>query len=302
MSVVVLYNPVAGAGKSLQRAETVVQAIHHAGLLAELLATQRDATTSWLDDHLEGASALVVVGGDGAIRLAAPSASRTQTPIYHFPGGTENLFAREFGMNDDPRRLITALRDGKITSVDLAKANGEVFVLMASIGYDAEVVHDLAGRRGASISRWSYVGPMIRQFVRWRPPEVRLEIDGESVVAGTGFVIVANCRQYGWRLDPARSADMTDGKLDILYFSTASRFGLPRWLIKCRRGLAMDDPRVVFRRASTVIIDIAPPGRFQLDGDPPAADEPGEGTGRLEITLVPGALPVLTPERTDPAL
>ena len=135
-----------------------------------LAETRIDAADDWLDGQLAEARALVVVGGDGAVRLAAEPAIRTQTPLYHFPYGTENLFSREFGMDRCVQTLLGALERNEPRLIDVGVVNGRTFLLMVSVGYDAEVVHDLAGRRGSSLSPWSYLGPSIRQLRAWRPP------------------------------------------------------------------------------------------------------------------------------------
>src|SRR5688572_2084966 len=173
---------------------------------------------------------LVVVGGDGAVRLAAASASRAGVPIYHFPSGTENLFAREFGMNQSKKLLISAIEQFEVRSVDVGVANGLLFLSMVSVGYDAEVVHDLAARRGDSISHLSYVIPILTQLKRWQPPHLEVTVDGKPVSETCpGFVVVANSKHYGWQLNPAGRASMSDGLLDVAYFPACSRRELIGW-------------------------------------------------------------------------
>ncbi len=219
MNIVVLYNPIAGAGKAGAVARRIGEAVDQAGRHVVLAETRIDAADDWLDRQLAEAGALVVVGGDGAVRLAAEPAIRTQTPLYHFPSGTENLFSREFGMDRRVQTLLRALERNEPRLVDVGVVNGRTFLLMVSVGYDAEVVHDLAGRRGSSISHWSYLGPSIRQLRSWRPSRLAVTVDGERIDLGRqGAVVVANSRQYAWRLDPAQRAVMSDGLLDVLFF------------------------------------------------------------------------------------
>ena len=242
----------------------------------------------------------MVVGGDGAVRSAADAAIGNRTPLYHVPFGTVNLFAREFAMSGRPQRLLGALRDYRVRWVDAALAGGRRFLLMASVGFDAQVVHDLARGRGASISRLSYLGPMARQMRRWRPPKLAVTVDGAPLdLAEPGMVVVANCRRYMWGLNPAARADMTDGKLDVVYLPVRGKADLLGWMGRCLRGRHLADPRLVHCLGSSVRIDCDEAQSVQLDGDP-SPDAAGGEAGALEIEVQPGVLPVLLPPRPRP--
>ena len=53
--------------------------------------------------------AAVIVGGDGAMRLAAEPAAEAGVPLYHCPAGTENLVARYLGATNDPAGIVAAI-------------------------------------------------------------------------------------------------------------------------------------------------------------------------------------------------
>lgn len=296
MRILLLYNPIAGRGRgrvSARRLSAVLADNAHDVAVHE---TRLAPTDDWLDPLLADREVLVVVGGDGAVRMASPAAARAGTPIYQYPHGTENLFAREFGMTRSPARLVEAIGKGRIERVDMARADGQRFLLMASVGFDAEVIHDLARRRAGRISHLSYIVPMVRQLASWSPPRLSIEVDGVPVVDGeAGFVVVANSRQYARRFDPASRAVMTDGRLDVAFFPTANRRSLVGWAWRCARGTQVDDPRLVYRTGCEIVIGCDPPRRFQLDGDPPAPGGTGETCRRLDIAVDPGVLPVLIP-------
>jgi diacylglycerol kinase family enzyme len=304
--IIVLCNPISGAGRALAAGRAVVDCVHAHGHVASIASTQLSPPLEWLDSLLKDVDLLVVAGGDGAVRLAADSAVRSQTPIYHLPFGTENLFAREFGMDRDPQKLCTAIERFKTRQVDVGVANGRIFLLMASVGFDAEVVHDLSSRRGDSISQFSYLRPIAAQLWRWRPPQLEVVVDGQRIDdGGPGFVVVANSMQYGWRLNPGARADMQDGQLDVAYFPASSRLQLVAWAIRCRMQRHIQHPRLAYQTGRNVTISSAAPQHYQLDGDPPdqarefgsaldvAANQSGDF--RLEIGIMPTALKVLLP-------
>ncbi len=181
MRVLLLYNPISGSGRSKglvtelsRQLEGLAGNSDGLALEIEVLPTQPSAPIEWLDGALDGIELLVVVGGDGAMRLAAESALRRGTTLYHYPAGTENLFARDHGMKADPECLFAAIQHGHHRQLDVAWVGGALCLLCASIGLDAEVSHDLASHRRGPISHVSYLRPLLRQLLRWRrhPPSL----------------------------------------------------------------------------------------------------------------------------------
>jgi diacylglycerol kinase family enzyme len=299
MRVLVLYNPISGAGRAVGAAEELCEHLGGVGHDPVLAPTRLEPSEAWLDLLLAGEGngqeleALVVVGGDGAVRLASGAAARTGTPLYHFPSGTENLFAREFGFDRTYDHVLGALERGEVRRVDAGTANGKLFLLMASIGFDAEVVHDLASRRKGGISHATYVAPILRQLLRYDPPRLTIVVDGEPFVEGeAGFVVVGNSRQYGQRFDPARRASMVDGCLDVVFFPAPNRRRLLGWAVACRRGRHLDRPGLRYRLGREIAVSSEAPGPFQLDGDAPAEDGV---TASVKIAVIPQWLPVLLP-------
>jgi diacylglycerol kinase family enzyme len=201
-------------------------------------------------------------------------------------------------MDRSAGRLLRAIERGDVRRVDVGAANGRCFLLMASAGIDAEVVHDLAARRRAGISHLAYAGPIARQLLRWRPRPMTLDCDGARIVDGaSGVAIVANSRQYAGRLDPAPRASMSDGVLDVVFLPARSRLDLVRWAWACARRRHLGDRRLLYRLGREVRIRADAVFRYQLDGDPPGPPNAGDdhATAELSISITPGALPVLIP-------
>ena len=144
MSIAILFNPTSGRGRALKYAQQIKAALQLDGVKTSLLPTDRGDAEHWLLPVLhskrKAMSALIVCGGDGAVRLVASSAAAAEVPIWHAPCGTENLFARAFGMRRNVEQLRAALRVGRVQRVDLAYANGSPFVLM---GWDKAHWSDL---------------------------------------------------------------------------------------------------------------------------------------------------------------
>lgn len=291
MRVVCLYNPISGAGRSTTKARAVGEFLRSRGHEIDLIETRREPPEAWLGPRVIGADALVVCGGDGAVRLASSAASRAGVPIHQCPSGTENLFARAFGMRSDPRAIAQAVEAMRIRRIDTGDANGEPFLIMASIGFDAEVVHDLSEHRDGPISHGSYVRPILRQLRSWAAPRIRVVVDGSEIADTNAFVVVGNLRQYARGLDPARLADPTDGVLDALVFPARGAGSLIRWALEISAGIHLLDRRLAYRVGESIEIESSTPVRMQLDGD--AAE--GASATRLRIQVRPSSLDVLLP-------
>ena len=309
--VVLLSNPIAGRGRASAAVRSLRPLLEREGCrVVECEATA--GGPSGLREALEGrragdrAGLLVVVGGDGTVQAAAGPAADLCVPLFHYPFGTENLFAREFGMRAEPASLLGAVRGGRVLRVDVARCNGRRFLLMCSVGLDANVVNRLARNRSGSISHLSYAEHIARELVFPSFGELTIEADGEAVVSGRpGMAVIANSRQYALRIDPARGASMTDGLLDVVYFPVSRRVGFLKWMALARLDLQRRAPGVVSVRARSVRVRAARPaagrpfdGVFQMDGEA----EPRSGRGSepgpdavLEFGVEPRALPVLLP-------
>lgn len=311
MRIVIMYNPVSGSGRSAATAERAAHELTARGHEVTTVGSRLQPTRDWLDPVLQGAELLVVAGGDGAMRLAAPAACRINTPVYHLPLGTENLFSREFGMTTAMPTLLSAIERREILYVDIGIANARWFLLMASVGFDAEVVHTLAATRGKTISHLTYIKPILHTIRNWRPPVLTIEVGGDTLVhAQPGIVIVANSRQYGWRIDPAGRASMCDGLLDVVFLPANSIPQLLVWVVRCRSHRQFKSRALAFAQGKDVLVRCDQPQHYQLDGDPPGVvhellpdgwDAKGhlhteDETGRplsLRLGICPGRLPVL---------
>lgn len=182
-----------------------------------------------------------------------------------------------------------------MTEIDLAWARPEAaegetveqhFLLMASCGFDAEVVARLAAARRGAISHASYLGPILSTLGTFRAGTVRLEIGGGAVSAraGTagsagdsaseasgavtslqcvGGAIIANSPRYAFGINPVQAARLDDGVLDAALLP--GRGGIASLLLGAR-CIAGFRPRAHSAEFFSVHTD--PAASWQLDGDP----------------------------------
>lgn len=101
-----------------------------------------DAVEAQLRDAAgeEGVDAVLAGGGDGTISTAAGIAYETGMPLAVLPAGTMNLFARALQVPLDLDEALEALAAGELGVVDVATANGQLFVHQFGVGIHARLV------------------------------------------------------------------------------------------------------------------------------------------------------------------
>lgn len=246
---------------------------------------------------------LVAAGGDGTV--AALVNERPKVPITALPAGTENLFARHFRLSRDPARLAATIADGRVVPIDLGRTGSRRFVLMAGLGFDADVVarHHLSrvGRAGVArpTHRGAYVESVLRSSLEYRFPPLTLKITDpgaeETLVGTTAFVF--NLPRYALGLPFAPTALGDDGFLDLVVFRNAGPFHALRYLWLVVRGVHLDQPGVEHRRVRQVLVSASETVPVQLDGDPGGTISPEVELqqGAWTIEVLPRAITVLVP-------
>lgn len=285
--MVIAANPASGRGRAMALADEAARELAAAGHEVRRVNTERTDSALWLDGPLDGANALLVVGGDGTVRACAPRAAAAGVPIRQLPAGTENLFSRQFRQVGGVAGVIAALARPQLQRCDLWQANGEAFLLMCSAGFDAEVVAKVARVRGRSISRLVYFKPLVQSALSWRAPHWTVEIDSQSEIAfGRGTLLGVNCPAYACGWDPIRGAAPGDGLLDVALLRCTTGIGAMGWVMRLTCGA----PQLSVVRCVRLTVRASTAFRVQIDGDP-LGDGPVE---QLEITKNMVPLLVLT--------
>ncbi len=307
---VLLVNPASGRGRAIQAARALERELGARGVRAEIVhALGRDAGLADLLARRPGETgpvAGVVVGGDGTVNACLGAIRDAGAALYHYPLGTENLVARELGHVRDPRRAGEAIARARVRSLDHVRwrvvgpglderAHG-LSLVMLGIGPDAGVVHRLSRERRGPITRGSYLRHVISELRSPSLARVSIDCDERPLVrALLGFVVVANMERYACRLNPARDADPTDGRLDCWFFPCDHSWDAVAWYGRFALRRSLDGARGA--RATRVVVECEADAPLQVDGDARAVVP---GAGRLEAVVLPRSILVLDATPADP--
>ncbi|MEV6484022.1 diacylglycerol kinase family protein [Streptomyces sp. NPDC051576] len=312
-STALIFNPTVTGEADREKLRRVLE--QHGHRAPEFIETTADdpGTGQAAGAVRDGATLVVVCGGDGTIRAAADALAGTDVPLVVVPCGTGNLLARNLGLPLTPTDALDAALSGTPHRIDLGRIEGDGltpthFTAMSGAGLDAAMLEHTDDRAKSAVGWLAYV---LATFGTLRTPRIRLTVrldDGPVLHRTARMVLLANVGtvQGGLTLLPAARPD--DGLLDLLILDPRGPGGWMRALGVLMRGRGRDTrpttldtlaPEsagkkgvpvefLTFRRAE---LTFAVPQSRELDGDPVSHGR------RLTAEVRPGALTVMLPTR-----
>lgn len=286
-------NPYSGSKRNHDLVEELVQELRLLDLLPRPM---------WNPGDLEQAAAqhafahefrcVVVAGGDGTLHRVLNTT--TAVPVAMFPLGTENLFAEHFSMPHEPHEMARVIADANIKTIDLGLCNDRLFSIVASAGFDADVIHRLHRWRNARtgklrrVRRFSYLRPILAATMGYHHGLFEIEADGK--VFQGALCMIFNLPRYGLGFNVCTRAIENDGLLDYVIFTKPGRFSLMSVAASVRRGTHLQRGDTLHGKAKSISLrPLSGAIPVELDGE-------ASGVAPVEITCRPGALRVMCPK------
>lgn len=293
-SVNIFANPIAGRGQGKAIAQRLERRLRADGYT---VITSFERPESIQPQSVRGSiRAAIVIGGDGTLRAIAGRLLELRgdvPPLLPVPLGTANLMSHHLGykMGDDKLEdaISDSIRQLRVRTLDAGLANGKLFLLMAGIGFDAQVVHELDRIRSGPIHMLSYLKPAVLALRDYQFPPLRIIVDGTQVWRfSPAIAFVGNVKEYGTGFSVLPFARPDDGLLDICVMPCRDRLELVRWFLQAAFEQHVWSARIKCLQGKRVIIESKEPVPVQLDGD-------AEGYTPLDISLLPTRLPFIVP-------
>ena len=239
----------------------------------------------------------IAIGGDGTVRSVVARLYECfggkMPPVLVVPMGTANLLARHLGTRWNDRELATrvaaAIKNLKTVKLDAAMANKELFLLMAGIGFDAKIVHELDRIRSGPIDYTSYALPAALALGFYDFPPLTVTVNDKKIWKNQpALAFVGNVKEYGTGFPILPHAVPTDGLLDVCVLPCSNRAQAIRHLLNAAAGEHLTGEGTIYTRGKSVKIESAEPIPVQIDGE-------AAGHTPLAIDLLPVRLPFIVP-------
>lgn len=221
--------------------------------------------------------AVFAAGGDGTLRHVAERLAGTGIALAIIPGGTMNRVAERLSLPADPVAAVALYAPGRVGALDVATANGEVFLYQAIVGRTARLLRFREMQREGA-GWWPLLVAGLRALFRPPPRRVAVLARGERRLRGHTAVVTTpeTPGEGGLLVDVVRGGGVFARLRQAV-----------RW---ARRGLSRDPDVAHLRPARLAVATRSTRGvRLSLDGEMRVAASP------VRFRLRRGALRVLIP-------
>ncbi len=242
------------------------------GVEVELVSTAGpgDATEIASRASQNGASDVIVAGGDGTINEALQGLTGTGARLGIIPRGTANVLARELGLPLDGMQAAEVIASGRSrhihfgVAIDEMKDTRRYFLLMAGIGLDASVVRRVRPWLKQRIGKGAFWLSGLSHLAKWNPKSFVIEAEGRQHTAT--FAAIGNAASYGGDLAITPRAQLDQPEFEVCIIDTFSRLRYLSLLsYAMRSGMPQNKGGVRFLQARTVIATGDAP--VQVDGE-----------------------------------
>lgn len=288
MRLLLIANPISGGDARPRIARAAAWFLGQGADVEVVLTQQRgDARRLAGQVHDRRCDRVVVAGGDGTLNEVANGLCGSTVPVAFLPLGTVNVFALETGIPLDLAGACRLALEGRPRSISLGRIGDELFLLMASAGWDAAAVARLRPAVKRRFGRLAYVLSAVEALLAQPPNTVEIRLPDGRRRNGSG-VVVSNARCYGGRYVITPQASLLSDRLELCLLRRDGRAAMLGYALRLGLHLPLRPPAVEYHSVDAVEISGAGVP-VQVDGDP-------WGMLPARVASVPNALSVVLPE------
>ncbi len=283
--ILIIVNPAAGRARSSERRlGRFVAALERQGCTVVLRrAGPSPGQVERLAGQAEpGFDAIVAAGGDGTISAVVNGLGGRAVPFGVLPLGSANVLAREIRLPRAPEALASLITTGPVSPIWLGRVGERAFVMMASAGFDSEIVAALSPELKRRVGRLAFAWGFLVRL--WHCPACELTVRADGVEYRAAAVVAAKGRHYAGPFVVAPGADLAEPVLELVLLDRRGRWAMLRYATALFLGRVprLGDIAIVRARQASVAGNRALP--VQADG---------EIVGELPITLAVADRPLL---------
>ncbi|MTI68515.1 MAG: diacylglycerol kinase family lipid kinase [Firmicutes bacterium] len=218
MSLLFIVNPIAGKGRAKGIIPVIERYLNNSNKKYEILITKEagQATEFTIDGLTRGYKKIIAVGGDGTINEVNKGLiSKGYGILGIIPAGTGNDLARTLKISEDPIKALDLIIKGTNKKINLAEVKGNIFLNVASVGFDAEIVENVKKIKRYLRSKFAYTLGLLKTLITYKYKHLDIVLDNKEIKEKVLLVAVANGKYYGGGMKICPKADIEDEYLHV---------------------------------------------------------------------------------------
>lgn len=227
--ILFIVNPIAGGGKSEEFVPLIKESMEQSKRKYKIIMTREPKEAISLASYasMKGYETIVAVGGDGTINeVASGILSSGIGTLGIIPGGTGNDLARTLNIPNDPKKAIETILKGNKKKIDVGFANDNMFLNIASIGLDSEIVKNTEKIKSKIRGRFAYMLGLFNTLFKYRNKKIQVQLDNIIIDEEIMLFAVGNGKYYGGGMKICPMAIIEDGYFHVCVVKKAPKIKL----------------------------------------------------------------------------
>jgi diacylglycerol kinase (ATP) len=267
--LLVIFNPAAGRSPK-RRLGAILEQLDALGCLVVVreTAARGDAETFAREADEDLFDLVAAAGGDGTINEVVNGLAASNLPLAVLPLGTGNVLANEIGLPRSAKRLARLVASGTARPVWMGEiANGAIgerrFLMMAGIGFDADVVAGLDEALKRRVGKLAFVHAIVAEIIHYR--RNRYSVTCEGIEHSVASAVISKGHFYGGRFVLAPAARLDEPWLYLILFMRTGRVAALKYLVAMALGVVhrLSDIQIL----RTTELSVSAPGGAVVEGD-----------------------------------
>ncbi|MGB5931208.1 MAG: diacylglycerol kinase family protein [Cyclobacteriaceae bacterium] len=231
---------------------------------------------------------VVAIGGDGTVNLVASVLAGTDKPMGILPMGSGNGLAKDLKIpQNDPDAALELLRTPFVRKIDTLEVNGNFFVHICDLGFNAHVVKMFAKSQHRGM--FSYMKFTLVEFFKYDSFSYTLYTDNSTEeFSGKAFMITcANSNMYGSNIVINPEGQIDDGYFEVVIIKDFRWYKIFKMvaLLATRRINTWEMSRTI--RCKQASISLKKKKTLQFDG------EVSDNVKHVKVSIVPASLKIV---------
>lgn len=143
---------------------------------------------------------LILAGGDGSVSFAINEIIKNNIiidenfAIGYIPAGTANILQAELGMTKNIKKIANTLMSNNLSKTNLVKINNDYFILMAGLGWDAQIVQSINTKVKKFLGKIIFGIKGFEKFIFMKNNKIKVSVNNEEILAD--WVLCSNSKYY----------------------------------------------------------------------------------------------------------